>query len=302
MKSEIIMQMERSGYAVRAVPVEHVGELRDELEARRPLLDDGVYREYLSEFAFSPPESLKSPRSLIVVAMRQSMFNFTFTFKGEPVRVTVPPVYLLGGEDDRSVKECLEKILGAAGYQLVPAVLPKKLLAVRSGLAAYGRNNVTYVDGMGSFHRLTAYYSDMPPGEDTWREPVAMEQCADCGACGRGCPTGAIAPERFLLHAERCIVFHNEHPGGVPFPSWIDQAWHNCLVGCMRCQRVCPENKPYLKQAVEGPAFSEEETALILAGAKKEQMPAALVAKLEGADLLSLLDVMPRNLGALARN
>jgi epoxyqueuosine reductase len=37
-----------------------------------------------------------------------------------------------------------------------------KRLAVRSGLARYGRNNVTYVEGMGSFLELSASLTDMP--------------------------------------------------------------------------------------------------------------------------------------------
>lgn len=51
-------------------------------------------------------------------------------------------------------------------------------------------------------------------------------------ACLIECPTGAIGKDRFLLHAERRLVFHNERPAGVPFPDWIDPAWHNALFGC----------------------------------------------------------------------
>jgi epoxyqueuosine reductase len=38
------------------------------------------------------------------------------------------------------------------------SLLPLKSLAVRSGLAAYGRNNVCYVPGMGSFLELVGLY------------------------------------------------------------------------------------------------------------------------------------------------
>jgi epoxyqueuosine reductase len=296
--------MKRRGYAVRVVPSEHVDELREGIEAshRNGMLDEGLYKEYLSGFVFSPPESLPEARSLIVAAMRQPQVCFTFTFNEKPVRVTVPPTYLHGRENDLKVQESLAAILGPEGYHVAPTVLPKKLLAVRSGLASYGKNNVTYVEGMGSFHRLTAFYSDMPcGGKDSWREMKALERCDDCGACARICPTGAIAPERFMLHAERCIVFHNEHPGEVPFPGWLDPSWHNCLVGCMQCQKVCPENKPYLKQAEEGSTFSAKETALILEGTKKDQLPPAMAKKLEESDLLYLLDVLPRNLNALLK-
>jgi epoxyqueuosine reductase len=298
--NKLVQSMGRLGFSAGVIRIEHIGELRENIEAghRNGDFDEALYKEYLSQFVFDPPDDMKDARSLIVVAMRQPQFRFTFTFNDKPALVIVPPTYLHGRKNDLQVQESLAGVLGAEGYRIAPAVLPKKLLAVRSGLAEYGRNNVTYVDGMGSFHRLTAFYSDMPTGEDSWREVKALERCEDCGICSRACPTGAIVPERFLIRAERCIVFHNEHPGEIPFPAWIDQSWHNCLVGCIQCQKVCPENKPYLEQVVEGPVFSEEETALILSGSNKGQLPAALAKKLEEADLLGMLDILPRNLKA----
>jgi epoxyqueuosine reductase len=302
MKARLLRQMKQLGYTVRVVRVEHLDELRESIEAghRNGMFDEALYEEYLSQFVFTLPESLPEARSLIVAAMRQPQVRFTFMHDEKPFRVIVPPTYLHVRENDRKVQDSLAAILGPEGYNVVPAVLPKKLLAVHSGLTSYGKNNVTYVEGMGSFHRLTAFYTDMPCHvKDGWRGLKALERCDDCGACVRICPTGAIAPGRFLLHAERCIVFHNEHPGDVPFPEWLDPSWHNCLVGCMQCQRVCPENKPYLKHVEEGPAFSAEETAIILSGAREDELPAALAKKLEGCDLLGMLDILPRNLKAL---
>jgi len=55
------------------------------------------------------------------------------------------------------------------------------------------------------------------------------ERCQTCQACLRACPTGAIAVERFLVRAERCVTFRNEKPGSVPFPAWVNPTWQNCL-------------------------------------------------------------------------
>lgn len=302
LKAKLLQQMEQREYAVCVASIEHVHELRESIEAnhRNGVFDEALYQEYLSEFVYSPPESLSEARSLIVVAVRQSQVRFTFTWKGERTLIVVPPSYLHMREADLKVQESLAEVLGAEGYHVVPAVLPKKLLAVRSGLAMYGRNNITYVAGMGSFHRLSAFYSDMPcDGEEDWQGLRMMEQCNDCGACISQCPTGAISPERFLLHAERCIVFHNEKPRDVPFPSWLDLSWHNSLVGCMHCQRVCPENKPYLNLIEEGSEFSSDETALLMAGTPQDQLSAAMVKKLGECDLLSMMDAFPRNLKVL---
>jgi epoxyqueuosine reductase len=108
-----------------------------------------------------------------------------------------------------------------------------------------------------------------------------MEACRKCSACLRHCPAGAITGERFLLHAERCLTFHNEKPGDVPFADWIDPAWHHCLVGCLQCQRVCPQNRQVWSWVQEGVAFSEEETALLLEGVPLDRLPAAILKKLE---------------------
>jgi epoxyqueuosine reductase len=128
-----------------------------------------------------------------------------------------------------------------------------------------------------------------------------MKRCQNCQACRKACPTGAISSDRFLLHAERCIVFHGEKKGDIPFPSWIDPSWHNCLYGCLHCQRVCPEDKEFLQWIDEKEEFSEEETGLLLEGITRDQLPATTAKKLEYLDLIDSLDSLPRNLGVFFR-
>jgi epoxyqueuosine reductase len=97
------------------------------------------------------------------------------------------------------------------------------------------------------------------------------------------------------------MVFHNERKGDIPFPVWIDPSWHNCLVGCMRCQRVCPQNKQFLHWVEEREEFSQEETALLLEGTPSERLPAEAKRKLEHLDLLEDADILPRNLAVFFR-
>ena len=277
---ELFSQLDELGYQGRIVSIQHLGDLREGIEEhrRRGLFDRELYQTYLSEFSFSPPDSLPEVRSMIVVAVPQPQIQVTFIWDGEPTRLVIPPTYPERKTDNR-VRELLAEVLEPVGYRVAEAVLPRKLLAVRSGLAAYGKNNITYVPGMGSFHGLVAVYSDLPVQEDNWREPQMMESCRDCSACLRHCPVGAITSERFLLRAERCITFHNEKPGSVPFPAWIDPSWHNCLVGCLHCQRICPQNREFVNWVEDGPQFSEEETALVLKGVPLDQLPADTNAK-----------------------
>jgi epoxyqueuosine reductase len=137
----------------------------------------------------------------------------------------------------------------------------------------------------------------MPCEEDSWQEATMMKNCEECELCRRACPTGAISSDRFLLRAERCIVYHNEKKGDVLFPSWMATSWHNCIVGCMHCQRVCPQNKEIIKWTGDEEEFSEEETTLLLEGAPHDKLPAKTLRKLEHLSLVDYLDSLPRNLG-----
>lgn len=302
MNDKLLNSIEQHGYAGRIVSIGHLHELRESIETyhRKGVFDEGFYQEYLKGFVFAPPESMPDARSLIVIAVKQPQVRLMFSWKGHTVPVIVPPTYLHAADVDREVRDVLAEALGKEGYKVAPAVLPKKLLAAHSGLATYGRNNITYVAGMGSFHRLSVFYSDMScDGEDSWQEVKMMERCNDCHACMRKCPAGAISPDRFLLYAEKCIVYHNEKPAGTPFPEWMHDSWHNCLVGCMHCQIVCPENRESVRTVEDGAEFSPEETELLISGAPPDQLSAPMLQKLEKCDLVSMLDIIPRNLRVL---
>jgi epoxyqueuosine reductase len=281
------------------VAVQHLDELQKEIEKRfiEGLFDEEFYRLRLSFFDFKAPVTLQDAKSIIVVAVPRPQAQATFTFGGKKKTLILPPTYVAYQQTTNRVAEFLTGIL-EKGFRIARTALPLKLLAVRSGLAEYGMNNITYVSGMGSFLQLAAFYSDLPCREDTWRQAQMMKQCENCQACRRSCPTGAISTDRFLLHAERCITYRNERKGDVPFPAWIDPSWHNCLYGCLHCQRVCPEDKGYLNWIVEKEEFSQEETELLLKGQSLNHLPSLTLEKLKNLDLADpdSLDNLPRNL------
>jgi epoxyqueuosine reductase len=287
--------------AARTVSVERLDDLREGIEAkeRDGLLHEQLRRHHLSALRFTPPEELPGARSLVVIATPQPQARFAFEWRGRMTAIVVPPTYLHAREVEDRVRKLLADALAPMGYRVAPSSVPKKLLAVRSGLARYGRNNITYIPGMGSFHRLSAFFSDMACDDGDWEEPRMLERCEDCRACVRACPSGAILEERFLLRAERCIVLHNEMPPEIPFPSWLDSSWHNCLVGCMACQRACPEDRPFAGWFEDGPRFTEEETWLLLKGTTLDELPPATATKLRDCDLADMLDIFPRNLAPL---
>lgn len=299
----LLFQLKNRGFQGRIVSISHLPELKEEIVGRfdHGLFDKEFYDLRLAFFDFNVPKSLPHARSIIVVAVPRPQAQATFTYENKKKEVILPPTYVAYQQTTNHVTDLLNEILKKKGYTTAPTALPLKLLAVRSGLSDYGRNNITYVPGMGSFFQLVAVYSDLPCTEDTWREAVMMKRCEGCQACRRSCPTEAISTDRFLLHAERCISFRNERKGDVPFPDWIDPSWHNSLYGCLICQRACPEDKSFLKWIGERAEFSQEETELILEGQLTNDIPSTILEKLRTLDLADAesLDNLPRNLRAL---
>jgi epoxyqueuosine reductase len=235
------------------------------------------------------------------------------------------------------------------GIEILKA--PLKSLAVHMGLVSYGRNNITYVAGLGSGHQLCGYVVGVGEGRrdaadrtnagrseesiggdktrggagqsgqatrvhkvqgksrsGNWPE-TAMERCAKCRVCLEACPTGAIREDRFLISADHCYTLKSE--SREPMPEWAKPPASVCLIGCMACQEVCPENKGRLKYAPSGVEFTAEETEAVFeagrrmeAGGKQEpgggqgNALASALAKFERLNLTEDIDVVGRNLRA----
>lgn len=288
--------LRKHGFCSRIVPVRRLQEVKQQITTyhERGFFDDEFFLERVTMFDFAPPADLPNARSVILVSAPQPQVRMKFTWKGRQVALTVPPTYSDG--IDQRIQALVANVLVRRGYRFVSASVPKKALAVHSGLGEYGRNNIVYIPGLGSFHRLVAFFSELTCQDGRWRALRLAEYCKDCRACIHTCPTGAIDRERFLLRAERCISFRNEKPPEVSFPTWIDPSWHNCLIGCMQCQRFCPLNRAVIEWSEDGAAFTEDETGLFLSGATLGQLPETTMKKLEQCGLRELLEVFPRNL------
>ena len=297
LNSALFERTGKQGFQVKIVSIEHVGDLETEIMTRyqKGLLDPDLYDAYLASFDFACHQKFKDARSLIVVSVPQPQVKVTFFREDKSYPVVIPPTYYFAIDND--VTDLLKADLEPQGYQLQKVRLPDKLLAVRSGLAQYGKNNITYVKGMGSFQRPVVFISDYPCEEDNWGKATVLEHCENCSACLKACPTNAIVSDRFQLYAERCLTFHNERTEA--FPQCLSPSWHNCLVGCMICQKVCPANKDVVKWIEAGATFDNEETDLILNAASMERLPQETIEKLKGLDIMSYYDVLGRNLKVL---
>jgi len=290
----ILLYAERQGYMAKIVAVEHLKELKDELILRKRIdnFDEAFYQERLTSFKYAPSSGLSESRSIIIIAVPQPKVVLLFRWKGKVFPINIPPTYDVSINDNVKIK--LEEILMPEGFGIEPTVLPLKLLAVQSGLAEYGRNNICYIPNKGSFIRLMAFYSDLPCQEDSWRSLCIMNRCNSCRACIMACPTGAIEGRRFLLHAELCLSFHNEHAGY--FPDFIDPSIHHSLFGCLKCQNVCPENRNKLSWIEKKASFSEYETTCILNEYPLNEIPYSTRQKLERLYLIDDYPLLSRNL------
>jgi len=294
---QVDVLMSKGGYRYKTISVQHLAEAESELQALygQGALEESLFRERLAPVRYQPSRFMEGAKTVLITAIPQPTVIVIFTRNGEEQRVVIPPTY--DYSTDVVIADGLNTILEPGGYRAAVVSAPWKYLAVRSGLAEYGKNNITYVPGRGSFHRLVAFMTDWPCPEDHWDIPRMMDRCNRCRACIVFCPTKTIDEQRFVIHAEKCITFHNELTRDLP--DFIDPSWHHCLLGCMRCQEACPENKQTKKITEERARFSEEETAMILHGTPLAELPDATRQKLEHLCLAEDYALIPRNLGVL---
>jgi len=284
------------GYKFKTVSIAHLPDVQESVGrlVRQGLINKQLYEKW--HFYLKTNDILPEAKTIIVFAMPQPLTRLKFEWQGRIFTADIPPTYFTK-VDDSCAESILKSILETSRHSVVKAHLALKTLAVRSGLAEYGKNNISYVPGMGSLCQLVAFYSDCPCEEDNWREPILMKDCDSCSLCRENCPTGSIPADRFLIHAENCLGSLNEKEPDLPYWAKFQPGWPNALIGCMACQFVCPVNKPYLHNIIEGPSFSEEETGRILHKTPWEELPPETRQKLD--DLYWAFPLLAQSLSAL---
>jgi epoxyqueuosine reductase len=246
-------------------PVEVVRAAQAELAARRAAreLDEGFFCAALG--AVTDPPGGTEGDTVVVVAQPSPASRVSFDLGDNRLDAILPPTYRRYRQVFEEVRQDLAAN-GLPGARVEHLAAPVKAVAARLGLVRYGRNNVTYAAGMGSYLQLCGYLTDarLPaPEEGATPGPALLPECDGCRTCLAACPTGAIGEERVLLRAERCLTLANENPG--EWPDWVPPRAHTCLLGCLLCQRCCPAN-PKLPVEDTGVCFSAEETRTLLTG------------------------------------
>ena len=297
--THVLDALASAGWTARVVAADRMDELRSRVAGVLASGElPGPTADHLrGEIAFAWPDSVATPRAVVVAATPRPLTRATLSLGGEPHEIVVPPHYA----GYRTVPDGLAAALGAAlapsGHAAARFEPPLKTLAACAGLSRYGRNNIAYVPGLGSYFMLAACATDVPPPADVWDEPLQLDRCERCSACMRACPSGAIRADRFLLQTDRCLTSVNED--AAPFPDWVDPAWHHCAVGCLRCQQACPENAGVELRIAPAETFDEAETAAIMAATPADRLAAATRDKLARCGLDYSPALIARNLHAL---
>jgi epoxyqueuosine reductase len=285
------------------VPASRLRDIRQDIEN---LKNSGVlndFQKYIVDelYAVDVPDTDFEIRSILIIASPGPLLaRMAFHWQGKRIPLMLPASYLNEVSGPPRIEQYLSEFLNPRGYHVQYAPrLPRKLFAVRGGLGAYGRNNICYVEGMGSSLFLATYFSDIPCTGASWHDIGQMDLCRTCKACLSNCPTGAITTDRFLIDNERCLTYWNEAGAERDFPEWMPPSVHHTIYGCLRCQTICPMNKDYLHAIIEPVEFTEEETVLLVEGKSFQLLPETLKQKIEALDMLNYLGALPRNLRVL---
>lgn len=110
--------------------------------------------------------------------------------------------------------------------------------ARRSGIGWVGKNTMLIHPRAGSYFFLAEIILDL---ELEYDGPI-KDYCGDCRRCIDACPTGAIAPEGYVLDGSKCISYFTIELKEA-IPEDYRGRFENWMFGCDICQEVCPWNR-----------------------------------------------------------
>ncbi|HUT81688.1 MAG TPA: 4Fe-4S double cluster binding domain-containing protein [Candidatus Bathyarchaeia archaeon] len=294
-------------YKYRVLSVKYLETMKEDmakLKRAKKLSDHENFQRSMQRRDLDIPSDFQEAKYLIILARSRKLAFINFHYNDKKYEITVPPDFHDDSAADEDVEKIVQKhIIKKPGYKLIETEkIHLKLAAVRSGLAKYGRNNICYVDGMGSFLTLSAYYTDYDFQDETIHELRMMDRCETCNICINNCPTKAISKEKFVIDAGKCITLYNENPG--EFPDWLNKKYHNAIEGCLHCQSHCPANKEVITNTVRLEDITEDETKVLLDDLENPELLQSLIKKLKMFTLENASEELPiirRNLEVLIK-
>jgi len=269
---QIIQALEDAGFKAAFLPISATEQVREHYGT---LLERGPETQWLRGtidhfLKQQPPKMDFEPKSILCAAYPYAGAKLLLNRRGSVIEIPVPPNCL-----DCPAEFQIKEILKAGESKFAhTAGISQKLLAVLSGLGQYGRNNVCYIGGWGSYCGMCGFYTDIPY-DGPVQSSLRMEACETCDDCRKACPTGAIG-ETQVIDASRCLAHVNN--GYIKrIPRWVPKDAHHALIECLRCQACCPQNPPI--DYSHTLALDEAETKRLLSLSKR--MPKGLEQKFQ---------------------
>ena len=295
---DIFNMLQEKKIKFKLVRIDCLDSVKKEYEdnLRKEILSKKLYKLYLESMAFDYSKILPSAKSILITSFPSFPSEAEMTYNEKVYRATIPPTYSVSIFEGMNFHSYLKEIFNKNNYQIQYVKLPQKYLAVRSGLTKYGRNNICYDDEYGSFLTVDTLLTDLETDEHLSGKFVLLDECSNCRKCLYACPTKALNENRFIIDAEKCITFMNENTDPIPYD--LRKSVHNCWVGCMNCQIVCPKNEKVKDQKINPVKFTLDETEFIL-NRKKEKFPENILKKLEVLGILEYSELLTRNLKLL---
>jgi len=299
MKQEIIAWAKERGYKVKLSSIELLQVVLDKLERRTISREIQVdfFARYFSSFTRWQDPGINGASSIIIIAKPRPAHTFKVEFRGKIRRFIFPPTYVRYQETFNEVLTDFKQHFEKDKFQITLLSAPLKSLAVHTGLVAYGQNNLTYIPDFGSYFQLIGIVTNLPVAQndqDLNRQEVMAERCQTCQACVLACPLQAISSERFLLFAEKCYVSYSESPE--PLPPGMKSPSPDCIIGCLKCQEVCPMNKGKLRYEDTGIYFTAAESEVIINNGTSSPLWKEIKGKLESLGLSEDYLIQLRNL------
>lgn len=297
MQDKILKALKSYGYQAQFTSADHAKDLKREImeHLKKGHIDKGLYNSYL-QFDFEFKKLDFTPESILIVADKMPITVVDFALDDKVIPLVIPPTYVLGAKLEK-LKNTINKIASSYNIRANSCRLPTKLLAVRSGLSQYGRNNISYIPDMGSFYRLAVFATNINITNDNWNDIKVMDSCKECNICIDNCPTKCIRQDSDIIDASKCLTYFNEQ--NATFPSWINPAWHNSLVGCMECQITCPKNSEFINNIDKSVQFTSNETKAILSDLSYDKLDNNIKTKLHKIESDLFYDNFKRNLKVL---
>jgi len=267
-------------YKYSTMSVKHLSEIKkwyEKLSDEGKMSNSKFFRSDL-HFQYDVNKIIPNSKSIIIISIPERIAKIICHIEDQQYEILIPTGYVDDSVTEYMVKRRLmDEIIQDHSKRIEWIYLPLKTIAVRSGLAKYGKNNIAYVDKYGSNHRLKGYVTNMELN-DNWGSLKLLRDCKGCTICIKECPNGCFRDDNFVIDVGKCLTLYN-YPNQA-IPEWMDPKIHHTMIGCLKCQLNCPANEKSNQNVITLAELTKEETEFIWGDSMDTEMHQYLIEKL----------------------